>query len=208
MKKIYCLFLCLIIGNSVFSQNKKHTTLIEGGILTYGLATKELGVSFRGVHNFQVISNLYAGFGTGYEKYMLNEVDGKSFKGLPIFAQAKYVLKPENATSFFAALDLGYSVGLNKDKESDFEKITYAGGVLTSPQIGIVFNTKHRKEFLTFSFGYKYQGFTENQYTNNRWQVGPPIEVETGTEKLKGFDNYTNHKYNMHRVSLMLGFGF
>ncbi|MCA5003940.1 hypothetical protein [Sphingobacterium bovistauri] len=209
MKEILLLLLIAFSSTSIFGQDKKNITLFEGGILTYGPATHELGVSFRGIHSVKLIADMYAGIGAGYEKYELNEHDNNTFKIIPLFAQAKYVHRADKSTSIFGAIDLGYGIGsVNKDVNSELEKITFKGGLLASPQIGFVFNTKRRQEFLTFSIGYKYQGATENRYYTYTWPNKTPIEVETGDEKLKGFDNYTHTKYHMHRVSIMLGFGF
>ncbi|WP_159636669.1 hypothetical protein [Sphingobacterium composti Ten et al. 2007 non Yoo et al. 2007] len=209
MKEILlCFFLALSL-HAANAQDKKQTTLIEGGLLTYGVATKELGFSFRGIHSKKVLPDLYVGLGTGYEKYMMNEVDGKAFKILPLFVQGKYVLNSEKSSSLFAALDLGYGMGmLNKEQQTEFEKTTHKGGMLASPQIGVVFNTKRRQEFITLSFGYKYQGFAEKRYYNSLWSIGTPIQDEMDSSPLQGYDNFTDSKYHLHRLSIMLGFGF
>lgn len=203
-------FLLALSLHGVSAQDKRYTTFIEGGLLTYGVATKELGFSFRGIHSKRVLSDLYVGLGAGYEKYMMNEVDGKSFKILPLFVQGKYVLKSEKSSSLFAALDLGYGIAkLNKEQQNpEFEKFTYRGGILASPQIGVVFNTKRRQEFFTLSFGYKYQRSAEKRYYNSMWGIGIPVRVETDSSPLQGYNNFTDSKYHMHRLSIMLGFGF
>lgn len=194
--------------SSVCAQEQKYTTHIEGGILTYGPLTKELGYSFRGVNARRFTGNFSTGLGIGYEKYMLNENDGGKFKALPIFVQAKYVFSPLKSKSFYTAFDLGYSTSLNNSEENTFEKKSYKGGMLASPQIGIVWNTKHRQEFFTFSLGYKYQGFKEKRYYNFMWPNRTPMAVETGDARLNGYDNFTNSRYHLHRLSVMLGFGF
>lgn len=200
----------LLLGlNTALGQDKNHITLVEGGILSYGPATKELGFSFRAVHSVGMFPDLYTGIGTGYEKYMLNEVDSKSYKVLPLFAQAKYVHRAEKKTTLFFALDLGYGLGnLNKEVKTEFEKTTFKGGVLASPQIGAVFNTKRRQEFLTLSIGYKYQAFTEDSYYNYRWGNWNSMATGVSAAQFEDYDNFTTSKYHMHRVSVMLGFGF
>ena len=199
----YLLLLLLISSHIAYGQSKKYSTHLEGGVLTYGLATKELGYSFRGVESYTISSGFTAGIGVGFEKYMYNEVDEMGFKLLPIFAQVKYILKPETRKSLFGAFDLGHGVSLNKNEVLDMSKTQYKGGILASPQIGILFNTKGKKEFFTFSIGYKYQKFTEDKYFNYG-----PVLWNSNNPNLKGYDAFMQNKYNMNRISVMLVFGF
>jgi hypothetical protein len=197
---------CVVVG-----QEKSRYTQLSGGILTYGPITKELGYTFRAVHSLNVNPNFSAGLGLGFEKYMLNETDGHSFTGLPLFAQAKYVLNSSKKRSLFGAFDLGYSISLNKPKEWtdvwEKHKASYSGGLLASPQIGVLWYTKDKKSHFTFSLGYNYQGFNEKMYTgwlNNQF-FSSAIKSDVIPD---GYDNYTKNKYHLNRLSVMLGIGF
>jgi len=210
MKEIIITISFLLSLSSSYSQIERFTHL-EGGILTYGAATMELGLSFRGVHVWKYTGEFSAGLGVGYEKYSFNENEGGPFKALPLFAQAKYILRPDKSKSLYGAFDLGYGINLNKSEESTNSKISYKGGLLASPQIGLLWYTsKEKRSHITFSFGYKYQGFTENRYINYTGWMFERNDFSTikNDEILDGFDNYTKSKYHLHRLSIMLGIGF
>jgi hypothetical protein len=208
MRTTLYLLLILVGVNATYGQTKKYLTQLEGGILTYGVATKELGYSFRGISSYHVTPSTYVGIGSGYEQYMFNEVDDKTFKLIPIFIQAKYILKPEKRTSLFGAFDLGYGVNLNKKEVSNLTKTSYEGGVLASPQLGIHWKSKRNKEYFSLAIGYKYQVLKEDNYYNYRWTEDSPVLWNADNSILQGYDIYSYDKYHMHRLSVMLGFGF
>lgn len=180
----------------------------EGGILSYGVASNELGYSFRGINTYRFFPYLTLGIGIGYEQYMLNEIENKKFKFLPLFVQAKYILTPEKSKSLFGAFDLGHGRNLNKNEETYEGKKAYKGGVLASPQIGFLWNSKTKKEYFSVSLGYKYQVLKQDVYYNFKWMEGTAILPNIDNEILQGYDVYTNDKYGMHRLSIMLGIGF
>ena len=198
---------CVVVG-----QEKSRYTQISGGVLTYGLITNEFGYTFRAVHSLNLNPNFSAGLGLGFEKYMLNETEGNSFKGIPLFAQAKYVLNPSKKRSLFGAFDLGYSISFNKPKEwTDMwakHKASYSGGLLALPQLGVLWYTKDKKSHFTFSLGYNYQRFNEKMYTG--WFNNTQFFSSSKNSDVipDGYDNYTRSKYHLHRLSIMLGIGF
>ncbi|WP_149912476.1 hypothetical protein [Sphingobacterium cavernae] len=210
MKEILIIISFLLSISTSYCQIERFTHL-EGGILTYGPETMELGLSFRGVNAWKYTDKFSAGLGVGYEKYTFNENEGNPFKALPLFTQAKYILCPDKSKSLYGAFDLGYSLSLNKSEESTNTKKSYKGGLLASPQLGLLwYMNKDKKSHITLSFGYKYQRFTENIYFNN---IGWMFEANDfssvkNVEILSGYDNYTKSKYNLHRLSVMLGIGF
>lgn len=122
--------------------------------MTYGPITKELGYIFRVAHSVNLKPNFSAGLGLGYEKFMLNEIEEYSFKGLPIFAQAKYMLSPSKMRLLYGSFDLGYSLSLNNSKECTDVWANYKascrGGLLASPQLGVLWYTTDKKSILGF----------------------------------------------------------
>lgn len=210
MKEIIITISFLLSISTSYCQIDRFTH-IEGGILTYGPATTELGLSFRGGHAWKYTDKFSAGLGVGYEKYSFNENEVGPLKALPLFAQAKYILRPDKSKSLYGAFDLGYGINLNKSEESTNSKISYNGGLLASPQIGLLWYTSNDKSsHITFSFGYKYQGFTEYSYMNHFGWMSERnnFSIIKNDEILGGFDNYTKSKYHLHRLSIMLGIGF
>lgn len=202
----------IIALDGVLGQDKNHSTHITGGVLTYGPIAEEVGYTLRAVHSINVKPNFLVGFGVGYNKYMLSKTERDRYIGLPIFAQAKYLLSPAKKRSLYGSFDLGYSVSLNKTKKWDntwskFEE-SYGGGVLALPQLGVLWYTKDKKSVFTFSIGYNYQGFDEKLYTgylNNTGFFSTAIKSDIIPDE---YDAYTRSKYHLHRLSIMLGIGF
>lgn len=196
----------------VWAQEHNQHTHVSGGILTYGPATNELGYTFRVVHSLNMKPKFSTGLGLGYERFILNETQGNSFKGLPLFAQVKYVLNPNKKRSLFGSFDLGYSISLNKTEEGTNFSVKYEksfnGGLLASPQVGLMQYTKNKKSHFVVSLGYHYQAFNEKMYAgwmNNNFFLNSAIKNDIIPD---GYDNYTKSKYHLHRLSVLLGFGF
>lgn len=210
MRKIFLLVLFLKGISSIgFAQKLDIKTQLEGGLLTYGPATKELGYYIEGVNSVDISGNFSVGLGIGFNKFMLNERDGEYFKALPVFAQAKYLFSTKKKKSFYSSLDLGYSVNLDKKNESVNSLVTYKGGLVISPKIGFLWCLNDRKkENITLSIGYKYQIFKANEYRYfMNWMTTESVS-KTKSTILNGYDIFYSNKYHLHRLTIGVGFGF
>ena len=186
-----------------FAQDRKWYHHVEGGILTYGPAPNKLGYSFRTIHGHQIYNDFNFGMGLGLEKYEVDKED--DHKAIPVFAQVIYNLPSTRKSRFFTAFDLGYAFNLNRNFEDNFQKGSYKGGILVSPQVGVKIPIGNFIESMYFSAGYKYQQFSkERKYTSMIW--GPQRGVNIQDDDV--FQNYQTFEYNLSRLSVMLGFSF
>lgn len=200
MKKCFFIILSFLFSTVVNAQEKKWNHILEGGIITYGPGTKDLGFSFRTIHGYKVYPNLKVGAGSGFEKFILDNDD--DHKLVPIFLQAKYDLASSKKSNFFGAFDIGYAVNLGKEKKSTFEKSDYDGGILLSPQLGLKRNFKNAKQGMYLLLGYKIQHVEKQSAYKYRHQL---FNSSTNNDE---YDSYETKRYNLQRLSVMIGFEF
>lgn len=103
---------------------------------------------------------LFTGIGLGYE-YL-------DCSMMPIFADVKYIL-PERRHIPFVSLKLGGAVPLGSNElYSDYgfaEKTTVYGGILISPEFGVLFPQKGKNALLV-SVGYHHQEISYENFSN------------------------------------------
>jgi hypothetical protein len=104
--------------------------------------------------------------------------------------------------SFFAGLDLGYSFAfLNKNLVESNLKYEYQGGLLVNPQLGWRFKFKNSAKYWSLATGYRYQHYSrKDTYTRPSASL-PDTSIGYGTTQM-------DKKYDLHRFTLQVGFGF
>lgn len=189
------LFVIKLQGQSqrFFNQN-------EIGILSYGPLLQDMGYTFKTSNGFSFGENLHLGISAGLDRYRAD--DAEKFWVLPISGHAKYTLRPERRATFYGSVDAGYGFSfLNKEINTAAEKLSYKGGILFNPQVGLRFKRPEQKKSFTISLGYKMQQISKERALNpSRWIF---------LARTNSSYYYTSQKkYDMHRVSLSLGIGF
>lgn len=195
---LFLSFLFIQIGNA---QEKKFFNANEVGVIVYGPLLPEIGYGIRTVNGYVFKQRLHVGIGVAYEKYVLDEDD--NLKALPLFLHTKYMLYPERKASLYGALDAGYGFAfVNKKIKDENQQMSFKGGFMYSPQIGLRILSKNRKSNWTIALGYKYQQLQKDHYYNIT------LLEDVGSNPHKDYDLFETKKYDLHRFSVMLGFGF
>ncbi len=152
-------------------HQKGHTTLTEGFYLSYQFGFL-VGLSSRNndpISSFELLS-----FSAGHQFNPRLQVGGgialdfyeHSF--LPLFAEAKYFLRPKEKVSFYGGLQLGYALSFSAPGN---EVDTYGGGAMIHPSIGLRFAGKGKSSFL-LELGNRYQwGTSETRWRNTIEQI-------------------------------------
>lgn len=202
--KYFCIFLGLLCGvSSVLGQEKTYTNQTEIGTLSYGFYPGQVSFSASTFHGVEFHRNYAVGLSVGVDR--LRVEDKFTFWSLPIAVRGRYTLSPERKTAFYGSVDIGYGVDvLNKEKRTENNLDTYNGGVIWSPQVGLRIKPEGKRMFYSFSAGYKYTAFGVKRYYN----LGGGMESPVLTQDLRGYQVMREQRYNLHRLSLMVGIGF
>lgn len=143
-----------IIGEGYYNLSSLALLFGEGqrGYMPFPSLTMVNGYCFQ--------PGLFTGIGLGYE-YL-------DCSMMPIFADVKYIL-PERRHIPFVSLKLGGAVPLGSDElYSDYgfaEKTTVYGGILISPEFGVLFPQKGKNALLV-SVGYHHQEISYENFSN------------------------------------------
>jgi hypothetical protein len=200
MKRLSIAMLALSAAFSASAQTKKYTNHNEFSVITYGPAFLESGFGLHTFHGLQIHENIALGLNTGVDRYPVNGEGSKWF--LPLSAKVNYVEFPDRKRSFFAGLDLGYSFAfLNKDLVENNFKYEYQGGLVINPQLGWRFKFKNSGKYWSLATGYRYQQYSrKDTYTRPSASL-PDTNIGYGTTQI-------DEKYDLHRFTLQVGFGF
>lgn len=200
MKRLSIAILALLGYLTVDAQTKKYTNHNEFSVITYGPAFLESGFGLHTFHGVQLHENIALGLNTGVDRYPVNNEGSKWF--LPLSAKVNYVEFPDRKRSFFAGLDLGYSFAfLNKNLVESNLKYEYQGGLLVNPQLGWRFKFKNSAKYWSLATGYRYQHYSrKDTYTRPSASL-PDTSIGYGITQM-------DKKYDLHRFTLQVGFGF
>lgn len=200
MKRLSIAILALLGYLTVDAQTKKYTNHNEFSVITYGPAFLESGFGLHTFHGVQLHENIALGLNTGVDRYPVNNEGSKWF--LPLSAKVNYVEFPDRKRSFFAGLDLGYSFAfLNKNLVENNLKYEYQGGLLVNPQLGWRFRFKNSAKYWSLATGYRYQHYSrKDTYTRSSASL-PDTNIGYETTQI-------DKKYDLHRFTLQVGFGF
>lgn len=199
------MFVLLGSAGILQAQKRGYTNHNEVGAITYGPIFLETGFAVRTFHGLQFSDSYSLGLTLGASRY---PVEGEhKFWLVPLTVKNRYTLWPQHRASLFTDLDLGYGFGfLNAADERPSRRMEYTGGLAANPQIGLKIKGKESRHFWTIAAGYSYQRFGTKEYLDLQSQQNAMISMPTPSWNDQ--DLIAIERYNLHRVTLMLGFGF
>lgn len=192
----------ILVVNWGFGQERKFHNYSEIGVLSYGPYPDDVGLSLRHAAGFTWQKRYFAGVNIGADRYIAN--DNYKFWALPLTVQGRYTLSPDRKVSLIGSFDVGYGFSfLNKVNMTQNEKTKYEGGFVFNPQVGMRVRLKSEKA-VTLALGYKKQQFTVQRF----WKRSIGEVGSDDGDGLEGYDSSLVDKLSLHRVSVMVGFGF
>lgn len=131
--------------------------------------------SLTTINGWQFNKHAYAGLGIGFEYY--------EWAVMPIFADARYILKQEKVSPF-GAIKLGYSFPVEKPTQYDngYGGINdYYGGIQLNPELGLSIRTSKITSLL-LSIGYHFQQLSYEESYYNWWENNLATEKKVTTD--------------------------
>lgn len=201
-KLIAGIFLSFLTIN-LYGQSHEFVNHNEIGILSYGPVPLDFSYTIKTTNGISLGENYHVGISTGLDRHTADGLEKLWI--LPVSGQFKYFLKPARKAAFYGGIDAGYGFSfLNKEISSPDERISYKGGFLLNPQVGLRFKKPNRNTSLTISLGYKMQQISVEKSWN---YTGLPTPNDQ-TSRIDGFDRITQRDFDMHRLVFTVGIGF
>ena len=104
---------------------------------------------------YQINSKISLGIGTGYDNYSSRKNPNGPPAIIPLYLDLAGDLFHKAVTPYYK-LSAGYGFASPTKTQRSFENITYKGGLLVHPSIGIKFFTRHDLAWY-IDFGYRFQ---------------------------------------------------
>ncbi len=205
MKRIFFVLLTVVVvQQQLHAQQFSYRNQQEVGLVSYGPIPAEIGFAARTFHGAQLSDAYTLGVNIGVARF---PVEGKNtIWTMPLTVKNRYVLNPMHKAAFFADLDVGYALAsLNKEQKAAPRWSSYHGGAVINPQIGLKVKKTAHKFYWTITGGYIYQRFGITNYSN--FDPNLNLRDPAMVDWIADF-NQEKNSYDLHRVTLMLGFGF
>lgn len=135
--------------NQFLSKSNGYEGFVEAG---YGIGVSGYAGRFELdiVNGYRFNPYCFLGGGVGFNIF----TNGENFVTIPVFIQGRFNLLDRN-TSPFLTLNLGYNISTKRSEVYNryYTTVTYRGGVLFEPALGVAFRVSNRAS-VTFGVGY------------------------------------------------------